>query len=146
MSFMAQNPDARRCKVPLGVSFRPGAIWLLGLELSVILWGLDYKLSFYHQNTSRVSRTSVAKLWPGPRTPSLKAGCRSRVRARSISKGTALVSNWQWRTHSPSTFSYYPFRASETRTFVSSVPPRGPPFRFHVAAPTSRFRATTRRC
>lgn len=146
MSFMAQNPDARRCKGRCGLPLWPGAIWQLGLALSVILWGLDYKLSLCHQNTSRASRTSVAKLWPGPRGPSPKTGCGPGFRAHTIFNGTALASSGQLRTHSHSRFSPYSSRANETRTFVNSAPSRGPPFRFHVAAPTSRFRATTRRC
>lgn len=45
----------------------PCAPALLALAVLVFLWGLGYKLSLYHHIAKPVPRTTVAKLWTGPR-------------------------------------------------------------------------------
>jgi hypothetical protein len=40
---------------------------LIALAVLVFLWGLGYKLSLYHRSAPHVPRTTVAKLWTGPR-------------------------------------------------------------------------------
>lgn len=50
-----------------GLLLRPFTLGLLCLSLSVVLWGLGYKLSLYHPHRSATTRTGVAKLWVGPR-------------------------------------------------------------------------------
>lgn len=41
--------------------FRPCAIGLIGLSISVFLWGFSYKLSLYHRHPT--SHAPVVKLW-----------------------------------------------------------------------------------
>lgn len=70
---------------------RPCALGFAGLALSVILWGLGYKLSLYHLHPDPASRTPVAKLWISPRP----AGCvpAARAEAHRIPVAHALVTH-----------------------------------------------------
>lgn len=43
--------------------FRPWALVLIGLSLSVTLWGFGYKLSRYYPHSDATSRSLLAKLW-----------------------------------------------------------------------------------
>lgn len=61
---------------------RPVVFGLLGLAVSVFLWGLSYKLSLYHLPRTPSARVSMAKLWTEPRNPGLvPAGVRIRLQA-----------------------------------------------------------------
>jgi len=63
---------------------RPVTFILVGLALTVVIWGLQYKLSLYHPHPSASVQVSVAKLWLGPRktTAVLKTG-HARLRRLS---------------------------------------------------------------
>ncbi|HTV15559.1 MAG TPA: hypothetical protein VME68_12640 [Acidobacteriaceae bacterium] len=68
---------------------RPCAFGLLGLSLAVVLWGLGYKLSLYHQHANAGLRTPVAKLWVTHRDAGLALA--ARVWAHRVPAAPALA-------------------------------------------------------
>lgn len=74
-----------RKDLPLMTKARPLTLGLLGLALSVVFWGLEYKLSLYHPHPNHSARANVAKLWVGPR-------------ATAFAKNNCVK---QFATHSP---------------------------------------------
>lgn len=60
---------------------RPLTLALLCLAVSVVIWGLGYKLSLYHPHPNAPARTSVAKLWVGPRSGLSNATVRAKSTA-----------------------------------------------------------------
>jgi hypothetical protein len=63
LSFPAPEYEISRWRFLL----RPLTLGLLCLAVSVVIWGLGYKLSLYHTHPNSPARTTVAKLWVGPR-------------------------------------------------------------------------------
>jgi hypothetical protein len=52
--------------------FRAASILPVVLAVTVVLWGISYKLSLYHTHQNHIGRTSVAKLWTGPPKAALR--------------------------------------------------------------------------
>jgi hypothetical protein len=70
---------------PRRALLRPFAVGLLCLAVSVVLWGLGYKLSLYRPHPNPTTRTRVAKLWVSPRDD------RSIVSVQAASAGHSTI-------------------------------------------------------
>jgi hypothetical protein len=70
---------------PRRALLRPFNLGLLCLVLSVVLWGLGYKLSLYRPHPSTTARTRVAKLWVNRRDD------RAIVSVRLSSTGHSII-------------------------------------------------------
>jgi hypothetical protein len=61
--------EVGKCRVfSWGYILQPLNLSLIGLAVAVTLWGFAYKLSLYQPDETHASRSSVAKLWFGPKT------------------------------------------------------------------------------
>jgi hypothetical protein len=67
-------------------------IQIFGLAAAVILWGLGYKLSFYHDHHSPPA-TSVAKLWVDPRGSVAKSGMPAAIHLKAVQRASDFESS-----------------------------------------------------
>jgi hypothetical protein len=113
---------------------RPCALGLIGLAIAVVLWGLGYKLSLYHQHPNPAPLTAVAKLWTGPRGLSVPVVSVSGTRSHLIPGLSAIPSqnHWlPWRSHAAFT---PPMHSCGVESPGSLIQPRSPPAqRLHLA-------------
>jgi hypothetical protein len=89
--FAPRSLLRRVCPQPAGANRASRLLTsgLLGLALSVVLWGTGYKLSLYHPHPSPSVRVGVAKLWIGPQQ---RASAQRHACVRSAhTKGTKLL-------------------------------------------------------
>ena len=89
--------------------FRPVSIFLLGLVLAVVLWGLAYRLSLYHPHPDQSGRTNVAKLWVGPRQ-------------NQPSPSGTMVSDWSPMHRQPILLVPYYLSRTEIQRQIAFVP------------------------
>jgi hypothetical protein len=108
---------------------RPCALGFIALAIAVVLWGLDYKLSLYHQHANRAPRAAMAKLWTGPRGISLPEVSISGTRSHLIPGLSAIPhqSRWlPWLSHAAFT---PPMHSCGVESPGSLIQPRSPPAR-----------------
>ena len=133
----AQSASAQmRCVyLPWKQLFKPFPLALVGLAIAVALWGYSYKLSLYHLHRTPSSQASVAKLWDGPRNPSLAAASRLKIQLQFIPGSQALLAPSQPLPHTSRAVALvFPVRTSGVIYFNSLIPSRSPPpYRFRLA-------------
>jgi hypothetical protein len=133
----AQSTGAQKSPVdpPWRQLFRPFPLALVGLAITVALWGYGYKLSLYHACPTPSSRASVAKLWDGPRNTSLAVASRLTTKSRLIPGSQTLwVPSQPVLNTSRTAALVFPPRTCGVRYSNSPIPSRSPPpSRFRLA-------------
>jgi hypothetical protein len=133
----AQSTGAQKSCIhpPWRQIFRPFPLALVGLAITVALWGYGYKLSLYHAYPTPSSRASVAKLWDGPRNAFLAAASRLKTKSHFILGSPALRVPSQPPPRTSRTAALvFPPRTCGVRYSNSPIPSRSPPpSRFRLA-------------
>jgi hypothetical protein len=107
---------------------RPYAFGIVGLAITVFLWGYGYKLSLYHHHSRPSSLASVAKLWIEPRSASVLAASRPMAKLHRIAGSlafTAPIQNDLWLSRT--IFCILPASSRSSPSFDFLIPSRAPP-------------------
>ncbi len=113
--------------------FRPCTLGLIGLAISVALWGFGYKLSLYHRH-STFARIPIAKLWIEPRNASVAAASSLSTKSHLIPASQAFpVPIQELPSHSRAAASIFPVCTRDVAYFDFLIPFRSPPQRFSLA-------------
>lgn len=78
--------------------FRPCALGILGLAITVVLWGTGYKLSLYHRHPVPPP-VPVAKLWVESRNVSLAVASGLKAKSHFVSDSQASFNPIQRLPH-----------------------------------------------
>lgn len=108
--------------------FRPCALGLIGLAISVALWSVGYKLSLYNQHAASSSQIPVVKIWLETRHAPITAIFRLR-RASHLLPGSAALyaALLQCPRLNGSIASVLPVCRRRIPYFYLSIPFRAPP-------------------
>ncbi len=115
--------------------FRPTALGLGGLAITVALWGFGYKISLYYHHPTAAQRATIAKLWVEPPNASLIAVQRLKNQLHLVASPQALCNTFSWLPRlGRAPVCIFPVYRGSVLSFDLPSPLRSPPPEdFHTA-------------